>query len=84
MAKNGLCLESAWGKWDSGEGQQPFQPNKNGVEDGTTTLRRLLIGSVQFCSLYILYIKPKFCTSLFKKIRVNTCFGDGHKIRIDD
>ena len=44
-------------------------------------LRRLLIGAVQFCSLYmyILYIGQKFCTSLSKKIGVNTCFGDGQK-----
>ena len=56
--KNGFCEGSAWGNWDSREGQQPFQTNPNGVGDCTTTLRRLLIGAVQFCSLYmyILYI----------------------------
>ena len=38
--------ESARGNWDPREGQQPFQPNSNGVGDRTTTLRRLLIGAV--------------------------------------
>ena len=32
----------------------------------------------------ILYIQQKFCTLLFKKIRVNTCFRDGQKVRNDD
>ena len=40
------------------------------------------------CSLYmyILYtrIRQKFRTSLCKKIRVNTCFEDGQKVRNDD
>ena len=48
---------SAQGNWDPRKGQQPFQPNPNGVGDCTTTLRRLLIGAVQFCSLYVLYIR---------------------------
>ena len=45
------------------------QPKR--VGDRTTTLRRLLIGAVQFCSLYmyILYIRQKFRTSLSKKIQ---------------
>ena len=72
----GIC-----GPW---EGQQPFQPNPNEVGEGTTTLRRLLIGAVQLCSLYVLYIQQKFRTSLFRKIRVNTYFGDGQKVCIDD
>ena len=56
------------------------------VGDRTTTLRRLLIGTVQFCSLYmyILHIRQKFRTSLSKKIGVNTCFEDGQKVRNDD
>ena len=84
--KNGLCEGIARGNWDPREGQQPFQPNPNGVGDRTTMLRRLLIGAVQFCSLYmyILYIRQKFCTSLSKKIGVNTCFGDGQKVGTDD
>ena len=57
--KNGLCEGSARGNWDTREGQQLFWPNPHGVGDRTTTLRRLLIGAVQFCSLYmyILYIR---------------------------
>ena len=51
--KNGLCEGSAGGNWDPREGQQPFRPNSNGVGDRTTTLRRLLIGAVQFFSLYM-------------------------------
>ena len=35
---------SARDNWDPREGQQQFRPNPNGVEDCTTTLRRLLIG----------------------------------------
>ena len=60
------------------------QPKR--VGNRTTTLRRLLIGAVQFCSLYmyILYIRQKFRTSLSKKIGVNTCFEDGQKVRNDD
>ena len=60
------------------------QPKR--VGDRTTTLRRLLIGTVQFCSLYmyILYIRQKFRTSLSKKIGVNTCCEDGQKVRNDD
>ena len=47
------------------------QPKR--VGDRTTTLRRLLIGAVQFCWLYmyILYIRQKFRTSLSKKIGGN-------------
>ena len=75
---------SVWGNWDPREGQQPFRPNPNGVGDRLTTLRRLLIGAVQFCSLYILYIRRKFRTSSFRKIRVKTCFGDRQKVGIDD
>ena len=86
--KNGLCEGSARGNWDSREDQQPFRSNPNGVGDRTTTLRRLLIGAVQFCLLYmymyILNIRQKFRASLSKKIGVNTCFGDGQKICIDD
>ena len=44
--KNGLCEGSAWSNWDPREGQQPFQPNPNGVGDRTTTLRRLWIVAV--------------------------------------
>ena len=60
------------------------QPKR--VGDRTTTLRRLLIGAVQFCSLYmyILYIRQKFRTSLSKMITVNTCFEDGQKVRNND
>ena len=84
--KNGLWKGSARGNWDPQEGQQPFQLNPNGVGDRITTLRRLLIGAVPFCSLYmyILYMRQKFRTSLSKKIGVNTCFGDGQKVRNDD
>ena len=55
--------------------------NPNGVGDCTTTLRRLLIGAVQFCSLYmyILYIRQKFRASLSKKIGVNTCLETDRK-----
>ena len=67
-----------------GKTNSHFEPNANVVGDRTTTLRRLLIGAVQFCSLHILYIRQKFCCGLFRKIRVNMCFGDGQKIRIDD
>ena len=83
-AKNGLCEGSARGNWDPRQNQQPFLPNPNRVGDRTTTFRRLLIGAVQFCSLGILYVRQKFCTSLFKKMRVNTCFRDGQKVLIDD
>ena len=38
---------SAWGSWDPREGQPPFRTNPNGAGDRITTLRRLLIGSVQ-------------------------------------
>ena len=37
--------KSERGNWDPREGQQPFRPNPNGVEERTTTLRRLLIGA---------------------------------------
>ena len=84
--KNGLRGGNTQGNWDPPEGQQPFRPNPNGVGDRTTTLRRLLIGAVQFCSLYIYipYIRQKFRTSLSIKIGVNTCLGDGQKVRNDD
>ena len=36
---------NARGNWDPREGQQPFQPNPNGVGDRTTMLRQLLIGA---------------------------------------
>ena len=77
--KNSLCEGSARDNWDPREDQQPFRPSPNGVGDRTTTL----IGAVQFCLLYmyILYIRQKFRTSLSKKIGVNTCFGDGQKVR---
>ena len=38
---------SAWGSFDPREGQPPFRTNPNGARDRITTLRRLLIGSVQ-------------------------------------
>ena len=38
---------SARGNWDLRKGQQPFRPNRKGVGDRTTLLRRLLIGAVQ-------------------------------------
>ena len=82
--KNGLFEGSARENWDPRKGQQPFRINPNWVGDRTTTLRRLLIGAVQFCSLYILYIRQKFCTLLFRKIGVNTCFGNEQKVCIDD
>ena len=84
--KNILCERSARRNWDPREVQQPFQPKPNGFGYRTTMLRRLLIGAVQFCPLYmcILHIRQKFRTSLSKKIGVNTCFGDGQKVRIDD
>ena len=41
-------MGSAWGNWDPREGQQPFRPNPNGAGDRTTTLRRRLIGAVNF------------------------------------
>ena len=39
--------ESAQGNCDLWEGQQPFQPDPNGVRDCTTTLRWLLIGAAE-------------------------------------
>ena len=53
--KNGLCEGSTRGSWDSHEGQQPFRPNPNEVGDSTITLKWLLIGAIQFCSLYTAY-----------------------------
>ena len=58
----------ARGNWDPREGQQPFRHNSNGVGEGTTTLRWLIIGAVQFCSLYILHIRQKFRTSLSERL----------------
>ena len=52
---NSLCEGSAQGNWDPREGQQLFRFNPNGVEDRTTTLRWLLIGAVQVCSLDTVY-----------------------------
>ena len=75
---------NAQGNWDPREYQQPFWPNSNGVGDRTTTLRRLLIGAVQICWLYIKYIRQKFRTWLSTDIGVNMCFGDGQKVRIND
>ena len=75
---------STRGNWDPREGQQPFRLNQKGVGEGTTTLRRMMIGEVQFRLLWVLYILQKFPTSLFKKISVNTCFGDRQKVCIDD
>ena len=46
--KNGLCEGSARSNWYPREGQQPFQPNPNGVWACTITLRRLLIGADHF------------------------------------
>ena len=72
-----------WGSprdnWGTREDQQPFRPNPNGVGESTTTLRRLLIGSVQFCSLYILYIRQKFRTLLFRKIESIRILGTNRK-----
>ena len=84
--KNGLCEKSARSYWNLREVQQPFQPNPNEIGDRTITLRRLLIGAVQFCSfyMYILYIRQKFHASLSNKIGVSTCFGDGQKVCDDD
>ena len=73
--KNGLSEGSTRGNWDHREGQQPFRPNSNGVGDRTTTLRRLLIGAVQFCSLDILYVRQKFRSSLFRKISQYVFWG---------
>ena len=80
-----VCVGGSFrGNWDPREDQQSFRPNPNGVGDRTTTLRRLLIGAVQFCSLYILCIRQKSRISVFRKIRVNTWFGNGQKVHIDD
>ena len=84
-AKKIVCIRGVPGVTGTlGKANSHFNPN--GVGDRTTTMRRLLIGAVQFCSLYmyILYIRQKFRTSLSKKIGVNTCFGDGKKVRNDD
>ena len=54
--KNGFCEGSARGNWDPREGQQSFRPKPKGVGHRTNTLRRLLIGAVQLCSLYILSV----------------------------
>ena len=40
--KNSCCARN---NSDPREGQQPFQPNPNGVGDRTTSLRRLLVGA---------------------------------------
>ena len=79
--KNSLCEGSGWGNCDPRKDRQPFRLNPNGVGDRTTTLRRILIGAVQFCSLYmyILYIRLKLHTSLSKKIGVNTRLGTDRK-----
>ena len=54
--KNDLREGNAWGNWDPREGEQPFRLNPNGVGDRTITLRRLLIGAVQFArSIYCIY-----------------------------
>ena len=53
-----VCVgRSFQGNRDPQEGQQPFRPKPIGVGDHTTSLRRLLVGAVQVCSLYILYIR---------------------------
>ena len=82
-AKKGFVWGSAQGNWDSSEKPTAISIQPNGVGEGTTTLRRLLIGAVQFCSLYM-YIQQKFRTSLFRKTGINTCFGNGQKVCIDD
>ena len=54
--KNGLYEESRGVTGTLGKPAAiSTQPKR--VWDCTTTLRRLLIGAVQFCSLYILYIR---------------------------
>ena len=60
---------SARGNWDPREGQQPFRPNPNGSGDGTTTLRRLLVGAeILYSSLgYAILgiIKFYYCVSFY-------------------
>ena len=41
--QHGEKLVCVRGNWDPREGQQPFRPNPNEVEDRITPLRRLLI-----------------------------------------
>ena len=48
---------SARGNWDPREGQQPFRPNPNGVEDRTTTLRWLLIGAVRLDFVLVVVVR---------------------------
>ena len=50
--KNDLCEGNARGNWDPLEDQQPFRPKPNGVGNRTTTLRRLLIGAVNWCGKF--------------------------------
>ena len=52
-ARRKYCLyeENGRGNWNSREGQQPFLPNLNGVEDRTPTLMQLLIGAKVMMSL---------------------------------
>ena len=81
-----VCVRGVPGVTGTSGGPTAILTQSKRVGDRTTTLRRLLIGTVQFCSLYIyiLHIRQKFRTSLSKKIGVNTCFEDGQKVRNDD
>ena len=74
---------SARGNWDPREGQQPFRPNPNEVEDRTATLRQLLIGAVRLDFVLVVVVRFNafisaglqdvelvmlFCKPIFKKI----------------
>ena len=77
-----VCVRGVPGQLEPSRRPTAILTQPKRVGDRTTTLRRLLIGAVQFCWLYmyILYIRQKFRTSLSKKIGVNTCFEDGQKV----
>ena len=60
-----LCEESARGNWDPREGQQPFQPNPNGVSLGWEELRILLAAFVKASARTPLI---SFCTVLLRTL----------------
>ena len=77
-----VCMRGVPGVTGSlGKANSDFDPPQTGWEQHHH-VEAVVDCTVQFCSLYmyILYIRQKFCTSLSKKIGVNTCFEDGQKV----
>ena len=70
------------GNWDPQEGQQPFRPNKNGVGDSTTSLKRLLIGAGHYAIAPVVDCSvAHYCASSFgshaafrTKLKFSNCF----------